>query len=87
MDDFKNLVVDYWPETCQHTAVFFDSQKLTTANLANGSLQNGFVRKILPLPEIMDLSVTPQGSKSAYRLVLQSISASDRCVIKSISLK
>ena len=87
MDDFKNLIVDYWPETCQHTAVFFDSKKLTTANLANGSLQNGFVRKILPLPEIMDLSVTPQGSKSAYRLVLQSISASDRCVIKSISLK
>lgn len=87
MDDYSNLVVDYWPGTCQHTLAYFDSKKLTDANLANGKLQNGLVRKILPLHEIIDLSMTPQGSKSAHRLNLQSIDSSDRCVIKSIKLE
>ena len=87
LDDYKNLVVDYWPGTCQYTLAYFDSKKLTAANFANGSLQNGFVRKILPLEDIIDLNVTPQGSKSAHRLNLQSVAANERCVIKSISLK
>ena len=87
MDDYSNLVVDYWPGTCQHTLAYFDSKKLTVANLANGRLQNGFVRKILPLHEIIDLSVTPQGSKAAHRLNLQSVGSSDRCVIKSVMLE
>ena len=87
MDDYNNLVVDYWPGTCQNTLAYFDSKKLTAANLANGSLQNGFVRKILPLDEIIDLKVTPQGSKSAHRLNLQSVVANERCVIKSISVE
>lgn len=87
MDDYKNLVVDYWPGTCQYTLAYFDSKKLTDANLANGSLQNGFVRKILPLGEIIDQNVTPQGSKSAHRLNLQSVAANERCIIKSITLK
>ena len=87
MDDYSNLVVDYWPGTCQHTLAYFDSKKLTEANLANNWLQNGFVRKILPLDEIIDLSVTPHGSKSAHRLNLQAVGASDRCVIKSIKLE
>ena len=87
MDDYRNLVVDYWPGTCQRTYAYFDSKKLTEANLANGSLQNGFVRKILPLAEIMDLNVTPHGSKSAHRLNLQSSFANERCVVKSIRLE
>jgi hypothetical protein len=87
MDDYNNLVVDYWPGTCQNTLAYFDSKKLTAANLANGRLQNGFVRKILPLGEIIDLNVTPQGSKSAHRLNLQSVVANERCVIKSISVE
>jgi hypothetical protein len=66
---------------------YFDSKKLTAANLANGRLQNGFVRKILPLGEIIDQNVTPQGSKSAHRLNLQSVVANERCVIKSISVE
>ena len=98
MDDYRNLVVDYWPGTCQHTSAYFDSKKLTVANLAGGSLQsgcnanannclqNGFVRKILPLDEIIDLNVTPQGSKSAHRLNLQAVGGDERCVIKSIML-
>ena len=87
MDDYSNLVVDYWPGTCQNTIAYFDSKKLTEANLDNGSLQNGFVRKILPLSEIIDTDVTPKGSKSAHRLNLQSVYANERCVIKSIMLK
>lgn len=87
MDDYNNLVVDYWPGTCQNTLAYFDSKKLTAANLANGRLQNGFVRKILPLGEIIDQNVTPQGSKSAHRLNLQSVVANERCVIKSISVE
>ena len=87
MDDYRNLVVDYWPGTCQRTYAYFDSKKMTEANLANGSLQNGFVHKILPLAEIIDLNVTPHGSESAHRLNLQSSFANERCVVKSIRLE
>jgi hypothetical protein len=87
MDDFNNLVVDYWPGTCQNTLAYFDSKKLTKANLDNGSLQNVYVRKILPLDEIIDLDVYPQGSKSAHRLNLQAVVANERCVIKSITVE
>jgi hypothetical protein len=87
MDDYKNLVVDYWPGTCQNSIAYFDSKKLLKMNLDNGSLQNGFVQKILPLDEIIDTDVTPQGSKSARRLNLQPVVANERCLIKSISLK
>lgn len=87
MDDYKNLVVDYWPGTCQRSLVYFDSKKLVAANLANGRLQNGFVRKILPLDEIIDTGMTPHGSKSAYRLNLQSVAAKERCIVKSILLQ
>ncbi len=87
MDGYNNLVIDVWPGTCQRTLAYFDSQKQTQANLANGSLQNGFVRKILPLNEIIDLNVTPHGSKSAHRLNFQSVVANERCTIKSIMLK
>ena len=87
MDNYRNLVVDYWPGTCQRTLAYFDSKKLTDANLANGWLQNGFVRKILPLDEIIDLRVTPHGSKTAHRLNLQAVGGSERCVIKSIKLE
>lgn len=87
MDDYKDLVVDYWPGTCQNSVVYFDSKKLSEANLDNGSLQNGFVHKILPLDDVMDLNATPQGSKSARRLNLQSTEANERCLIKSILLK
>ena len=87
MDDYRNLVVDYWPGTCQRTLAYFDSKKLADANLANGWLQNGFVRKNLPLDEIIDLRVTPHGSKSAHRLNLQAVGGSERCVIKSIKLE
>ena len=87
MDDYRNLVVTYWPGTCQHTLAYFDSKRLTKANLANGWLQNGFVRKNLPLDEIIDLRVTPHGSKAAHRLNLQSIGGPERCVIKSITLE
>ena len=87
MDDYTNLVVDYWPGTCQWTLAYFDSKKLSDENLANGSLQNGFVRKILPLGEIIDQNVTPNGSKSAHRLNLQAVAPNERCIIKSIMLK
>ena len=86
MDDYSNLVFDYWPGTCQNTMAYFDSKKMSKANLANNSLQNGFVRKILPLDEIIDLNVTPKGSRSAHRLNLQSTAVNERCVIKSITL-
>lgn len=87
MDDYKNLVVDYWPGTCQRSLVYFDSKKLVAANLANGRLQNGFVRKILPLDEVIDTGMTPHGSKSAHRLNLQSVAANERCIVKSILLQ
>ena len=87
MDDYRNLIITYWPGTCQRTLAYFDSKTLTKANLANGWLQNGFVRKNLPLDEIIDLNVTPHGSKAAHRLNLQSIGGSERCVIESITLE
>ena len=87
MNDYNDLVVDYWPGTCQQTLVYFDSKKLLDKNLDNGSLQNGFVRKNLPLNEIIDLNVSPYGLKAAHRLTFQSVIPGERCVIKSIMLK
>jgi len=87
MDDYRDLVVEYWPGTCQNTLAYFDSKKLTKPNLANGSLQNSFVQKILHLDEIIDLNVTPHGSKSAHRLNLQSTYQNEHCIVKSVYLK
>ena len=82
--DIKPHKIEYY---CENRDPDFDSKMHTKANLANGWLQNGFVRKNLPLDEIIDLSVTPHGSKAAHRLNLQSIVGSERCVIKSITLE
>lgn len=87
MDLYSALVVEYWPGTCQKTGMYFDSDETKMPNLANGSLQNGFVRKILLLDEIIDIQATPKFSKSAHRLNLQSFANNERCIIKSVTLE
>lgn len=86
MDSYSNLVVEYWPGTCQKTGVYFDSDEAKRRNLANGSMQNGFVYKILPLSEVIDVQTTPKYSLSAHRLNLQSFANNERCIVKSVFL-
>ena len=86
MDKFKSLFVEFVPGTCENTTVYFDTKPVGSANLGNNRLQNDFVSKILPLSEIVNTLVTPNGSLSASRLTLQSLHSNEKCSIKSISL-
>jgi hypothetical protein len=86
MDSYKNLVVTYWPGTCQSTSIFFDAKSKKNVNIGNGSLQNGFVVKILPLSDLVNTDITPKGSLSASRLGLQAMRANEKCIVRSITL-
>lgn len=87
MDSYKNLNVVYWPGTCQNTSIFFDAKSKKNVNLGNGSLQNGFVSKKLPLTDLINTSITPKGSLSASRLGLQAMWANEKCIVRSITLE
>ena len=87
MDAYKNLNVVYWPGTCQNTSVFFDAKSGKNVNIGNGSLQNGFVSKKLPLSDLINTNITPKGSLSASRLGLQAMKAGEKCIVRSITLE
>lgn len=87
MDAYKNLNVVYWPGTCQKTSIFFDAKSGKNVNIGNGTLQNGFVSKKLPLSDLINTDVTPKGSLSASRLDLQAMQANEKCIIRSITLE
>lgn len=87
MDAYKNLNVVYWPGTCQNTSIFFDAKSKKNVNIGNGSLQNGFVVKKLPLADLINTDVTPKGSLSASRLGLQAMRAKEKCIVRFITLE
>ena len=87
MNAYKNLVVSYWPGTCQNTSIFFDAKSKKNVNMGNGSLQNGFVVKKLPLTDLINTDITPKGSFSASRLGLQAMRNNETCIIRSITLE
>jgi hypothetical protein len=87
MDAYKNLNVAYWPGTCQSTSIFFDAKSKKNVNMGNGSLQNGFVVKKLPLSDLVNTDITPKGSLSASRLGLQAMKSGEKCIVRSITLE
>lgn len=87
MNAYKNLVVSYWPGTCQGTSIFFDAKFKKNVVIGNGSLQNGFVSKKLPLSDLVNTDITPKGSLSASRLGLQAMRAGEKCIVHSITLE
>ncbi len=87
MDAYKNLNVVYWPGTCQNTSIFFDAKSKKNVNIGNGSLQNGFVVKKLPLADLVNTDITPKGSLSASRLGLQAMRAKEKCIVRSVTLE
>lgn len=86
MDSYKNLVVEYWPGTCQQTDIFF-GQKKKSVNLGNGSLQGSFVTKKLPLSNLVNVALNPNQPYSASRLSLQAMKKNEICIIHSIRLE
>ena len=87
MDSYKNLKVEYWPGTCINTSIFFDAKSKKNVNIGNGSLQNGFVVKKLPLSDLINTDITPKGSLSASRLALQAMKLGEKCIVRSITLE
>ena len=87
MDAYKNLNVVYWPGTCQNTSIFFDAKSKKNVNMGNGSLQNGYVSKKLPLSDLVNTDITPKHSLSASRLGLQAMKSGEKCIIHSITLE
>ena len=87
MDAYKNLNVVYWPGTCQNTSIFFDAKSKKNVNMGNGSLQNGYVSKKLPLSDLINTDITPKHSLSASRLGLQAMKSGEKCIVHSITLE
>lgn len=86
MDAYKNLVVEYWPGTCQSTTIFFGN-KTKNVNLGNGSLQGSFVTKKLPLSDLVNVALNPNQPYSASRLSLQAMKSNETCIVHSIRLE
>ena len=86
MDVYKNLVVEYWPGTCQQTDIFF-GPKRGSVNLGNGSLRGSFVTKKLPLSDLVNVALNPNQPYSASRLSLQAMRPNETCIIHSIRLE
>lgn len=87
LNNYTNLVVSYVPGTCTNTAIYFDTGTSGSANLASNELQNTFAVKKLPLSKIINTQLTPKGSFSASRLIIQALKDNETCKIKSISLQ
>ena len=86
MDGYSGLKVTYWPGTCMKTGVYFDSFQEYRYPLKNGTKSGDFMVAEIPLSRIVDVSLTPQNKYAAFRLNLQSRSAGETCIVKSISL-
>lgn len=86
MDGFSGLSVVYWPGTCQKTKVYFDSFKKGAVSLRGGAKSGNFMKVEIPLSKIVDVSMTPQNKFAAFRLTMQSDAASEKCIVKSVSL-
>lgn len=87
MNDYSSLEVVYWPGTCQNTNVYFDSYRKSKVSLSHGkNLENMLVFSI-PLEQVVDTRLTPDGGLSASRLSLQATAVNETCIIKSIKLK
>lgn len=86
LEKYSSLKVEYWPGTCQKTAIYFDSFRDSRYSLENGNASGNFESKDIPLSKILDVSLTPQNKLAASRLSLQSKSADETCIVKSITL-
>ncbi|MBR2058395.1 MAG: hypothetical protein IJ982_05730, partial [Fibrobacter sp.] len=86
-DNYKELSVEYLGGTCQNSEIYFGTNSHGKANLGNNSVQNAFVTKVLPLPEIVNTRVTAGNGYSASRLTLQALRANETCVIRAIKLQ
>lgn len=84
---YSKLKVVYAAGTCQSTGVYFDSYKSGIHRLNDGVLQNGMLVSQIPLDEIINTQVTPNFSRSASRLSLSSMKASETCAISKITLE
>ena len=86
MEGNSALKVTYWPGTCQHTSVYFDSYDKKPGLLKHGVTDGNFESLDIPLSQIVDISITPQNKPVASRLVLKSLSTNEKCIVKSIML-
>ena len=86
MEGYSALKITYWPGTCQYTSAYFDSYKKKPALLKYGITDGNFESLDIPLSQIVDISLTPQNKLVASRLTLQSMSADEKCLVKSIML-
>ena len=87
LDNYKELKVEYLGNTCQSSEIYFGTASHGKVNLANSTLQNALVSKVLPLSEIINTRVTAGNGYSASRLTLQALRANETCIIRSIKLQ
>lgn len=83
---YTQLRVRYWPNTCQHTWLYFD-RKTFKASLAGGVIKASLMEKTIPLSSLIDTRVTPLNTMSAQRLYAQTSAANETCIIKEIQFQ
>lgn len=84
---YKNVRVSYWPNTCAHSFIYIDQPTKKRAFLKEGISDGSFVYKTIPLESLVSMDWSASEGLSGYKLVLQTTTAKEECIIKSISLE
>lgn len=84
---YKKLRVSYWPNTCSHSFVYFDNPKKSKAYLKNGVSNGSFIDKIFTLEELIATDLNIVEYLSGNKLVLQTTTSNEECIIHRISLE
>ena len=87
LEGYSTLKIRFWPGTCGGVGVYFDSFKKGLKKIGTGSVDGNFRVTEIPLAGIINTLYTPEGKKSASRLVFETTVDNEHCLVHDISLK
>ena len=87
LEGYSTLKIRFWPGTCGGVGVYFDSFKKGLKKIGTGSVDGNFRVAEIPLAGIINTLYTPEGKKSASRLVFETTVDNEHCLVHDISLK
>ncbi|WP_298771268.1 hypothetical protein [uncultured Fibrobacter sp.] len=87
LSGFSTLEIAFWPGSCQQTVVYLYSSRRPINALRNATASGAFMKASIPLDQIVDTRLTPNGMLAASRLSIQGTAVNETCLIKSVNLK
>ena len=84
---YKKIRVSYWPNTCAHSFIYIDQPTKNRAFLKDGVSNGTLLYKSIPLESLISMDWSASGAPSGYKLVLQTTSSEEKCIIQNISLE